>query len=48
MFIINVWEDNEWKYESIHTNAEAAEFYRIEQCLIDDREREIKRLRLNV
>lgn len=44
MFIVNVWEDAQWNAESIHTTAEAAESFMIEQCIIDERQREVRRL----
>lgn len=44
MYIVYVWEDLQWKLESMHSTAADAELQRIESCLLDDRERDIKKV----
>lgn len=48
MYIVYVWEEFQWKVESIQPSAEDAEFHRIQMSYQDDRERDIKRMPLEL
>lgn len=44
MFIVNVWEDGQWKADSVFSDVVDAEYYMICMKSVDSRVREIRKL----